>query len=163
MSALAVLMVTVGIGMLIYICMHITIGIPVAISRVQTRSFFNYAGFPVDRKEMDAQMISFGEITMTNISTNEKIALDLKLHVTAKNGVHIESSADLAGPLGMILGKDDSAAKQFATSAFGEASKYFRNTIELGPGQIERRRLSFLFDFGSEFREKVATLSLIWK
>jgi hypothetical protein len=79
MSSLVVLMLVIMIGMIAYMASHIITGIPIAISRVQQKNFSNYVGFPVDKQELDAQSISFGEITITNISTKEKVATRLLL------------------------------------------------------------------------------------
>ena len=157
LSSISVLMLILGIGLLIYIATHLITGIPIAISRVQMQGAVNYVGFPVERHELDAQLISYGEITITNISATEKVALDFMLHITDPGVVDITSKADLIGPFGMILGKDDNAAKRIANLPFGEAPKYFRNPVELEPRQIERKRLVFLFNVGP-LRDNVAMI-----
>ena len=156
MSILVVVMVMIVIVMVTYMASHIVTGIPIAISRVQQKSFSNYVGFPVDKQELDAMSISYGEITITNISTKEKVTIDLILHITGPDGTNIKTSADLVGPFGMILGKDDKTSKLAASAPFGEAPKYFRNPVELTPEQTERRQLVFIF--GSESRGKFNTI-----
>jgi len=148
MSSSVVLMMVIVSGMITYMATHITRGISVAISRVEQKVFANYAGFPVDKQEWDAQAIDYGEITITNISAKENVALNLTLHITGKDGTDLKAPTDLVGPFGMIMGKDDLVTKHLANSSFGEPPKYFRNPIELAPGQTERKRLKFLFNFG---------------
>jgi hypothetical protein len=146
MSYIVVLLAIIMIIMITYMAVHIITGIPIAISRIQQHHFSNYVGFPIDRPELDAQSISYGEVTITNISNNnEKVAVDFTLHITGQDGTNIKSRADLVGPFGMILGKDDKTAKHSANLPFGEALRYFRNPVELAPGQVERRQLEFLF------------------
>jgi hypothetical protein len=158
MSAIVVIMAIIMVSMIMYMATHVITGIPIAISRVQQQYFSDYVGFPIDNPELDAQSISYGEITITNISTKEKVAIDIILHITGSDGTNIKTRADLIGPFGMMLGKDDKEAKHSANSPFGEAQKYFRTPVELVPGQIERRRLEFLF--GSAFRDQFTTIML---
>jgi hypothetical protein len=146
------------IGMILYVGAHLITGIPIAISKVQMHHFSNYVGFPVGRREWDAQSISYGDITVTNISPTEKVALEFILHITGPDGMNLKTRADLTGPFGMILGKDDNTAKQSVNRLFGETPKYFRNPVELDHGQIEKKRLEFVFDFGSDLRDKFAMI-----
>jgi hypothetical protein len=159
MSVLIVLMAIIMVAMAGYMATHIITGIPVSISRIQLHHFSNYVGFPVD-KNHDAQSINYGEVTIANISTKEKVALDMLLHVTGPGQINVKAKADLLGPLGMILGKDDNRSRSSSAATFGEPPTYFRNTVELAPGQIERRQLVFLFDFGSELRDRFAMIMI---
>jgi hypothetical protein len=80
MASTVVIMVIIMIIMIIYMAIHVALGIPIAISRVQQHYFSNYVGFPIDKPELDAQSISYGEVTITNISSKEKVILDIMLH-----------------------------------------------------------------------------------
>jgi len=75
LSAFVIIAILFVISAIVYMAKHLTTGIPVAISRVQQSAFVNYAGFPVPTPEDDAQVMSFGEVTITNISEKEKVAL----------------------------------------------------------------------------------------
>jgi hypothetical protein len=160
MSGIIALMLLIIICMLVYMNMNLITGIPVAVSRIQMHHFSNYVGFPVGRREWDAQSISYGDITVTNISTTEKVALEFILHITGPDRVNLKARADLTGPFGMILGKDDNTARQSVNRPFGEILQYFRNPVELNHGQIERKRLEFVFDFGSDLRDRFAMIMM---
>jgi len=153
LSLVAVIFIATGIALIIYLALHTTAGIPVAISRVQSSWFANYAGF-TDDKDNDAQVFSFGEVTITNTSTTEKVALDLFLHISAKdkakNKTSIRLPANLIGPFHMIYGKDDKASKTFANAGFGEPRNLFRSPVELSPGQVSRKELVFVISIGRD-------------
>jgi hypothetical protein len=103
MSSIVVLLAIIMIVMITYMMTHVITGIPIAVSRVQQQYFSDYVGFPIDKPELDAQSISYGEITITNISADEKVAIDIMLHITGPDGTNIKTRADLTGPFGMIL------------------------------------------------------------
>ena len=157
LSAFVIIAFLFVISAIVYMAKHLTTGIPVAISRVQQSAFVNYAGFPVPTPEDDAQVMSFGEVTITNISEKEKVALDLNLRIEGADGTSFSVPANLRGPFGTVWGKDDKVAKYFATAPIGEPQKHFRNPVELSPGQVERRQLDFIFNF-SGLRDRIVSI-----
>jgi len=47
-----------------------------------------------------------------------------------------------------------------AAAAFGVPLKFFKNPVELSPGQVERRMLFFLLNVGGEFRNQLMGIAL---
>jgi hypothetical protein len=159
MSWLSVAMLLGVIAIVAFMATHVTTGIPVGVTRVQQLSFSNYTGFPVSGNREDSQSFNYGEVTITNISPKEKVALELTLHITGPDGTNIKIPANLVGPYGMILGKDDRPTKYYTDAPFGEVKKFFRNPIELAPGQVERKLLTFLCNWGdSPLRDQMVAI-----
>ena len=128
--------------------------IPIAISRIESRAQ-GYAGF-FDEKEKDAWQLLFGDssslVTITNISTTKHITLDIWLHVIGDNIRNVKFLADLQGPFGLILGKDDATAKSFQKLE-RDPMQYFKCPVTLQPQETTRRRLEFLQNYDSPIRD----------
>jgi len=138
------LLVASGI-LVFYMYTHTAPTLPIAVSRVQQVFFSNYAQFPVSNREDDAQAISNGEVTITNTSS-DKLVLDLHLNIEGPKISNYRIRADLRGPFNLIYGKNDIASAKSP----GILGPLFQSPIELGPKQVERKRLIFLIDMHRE-------------
>ena len=130
--------------------------ITIAVSEVREKFFAHYAGMVGNGKDpKDAQLLSFGEVTITNTSKTERVVLDLTLKVRS-DGFKYDQPATLRSLYGGIYGKDDIVSKQFISGGV-EVPQYFINPISLGPQDDIRSNMVFLFHFGDEdIRSRIA-------
>lgn len=124
----------------------LTDSIPISIQELRLRIICDYAGFFEGKNPDDAQRIDLGEVTIANISKDRRVALDLVLRIAGKL-TNLPLQADLRGPQGLLLGKDDLYAK-LARAKDLERIEYFRNPVEIEPQEVQKKRLVFLFTAG---------------
>lgn len=134
--------------------------LPIAISEVRFQAFANYAGFFRGNDPQDDQRISYGEVTIANTSNDRRVALDLTLKIAGGDGTKLSTPADLRGLAGLVYGKDDVVTKTLAGRGM-ELPKFHRNPIELGPQEVSRRGLVFLFSFGGDNELRTAFTRLM--
>jgi len=160
LSIILFVLVTSTVVIVFYMVTHTHSAIPIAVSRVESRWFGNYAGFFEENKPDDAQIVSFGTVTIANTSTDQRVALDLFLHITSKEGssdkVNIRVPADLRSVWG-IYGKDDFISKRTGRSP----ADFFANPVQIKPGDLVRKDLVFLFNFGTSSLRDDVTLILV--
>lgn len=137
--------------------------IPIAVSKVQQQSFWNYAGFYEGRSDpRDAQLLSYGDVTIANTSTTKRVALDLRLKITSDDGINLSCDADLRGPFGMIFGEQVISKNGIISKAskmLVGTPNYYKSPVELDPQKITRKTLIFLFDLGFEdIRNKITMM-----
>lgn len=116
--------------------------IPISIRELRIRIISDYAGFFEGNNPDDAQLIDFGEVTIANISKDRRVALELVLRITGRL-TNMPLQADLRGPRGLLLGKDDLYAKLAAAKGL-ERIEYFRNPVEMEPQKVLKKRLAFM-------------------
>lgn len=120
--------------------------IPISIQELRLRVIDGHAGFFSGENPDDAQIINLGDVTIANISKDRRVALELVLRITGRT-TNLPLQADLRGPRGLLLGKDDLPAKWARTKKL-EVIEYFRNPVEIEPQQVQKKRLAFLFTAG---------------
>lgn len=127
--------------------------IPIAVSGLQER-VSSYALFDNDR-DHDAWGITLGDsssrVTITNTSTTRSVSLDIWLYIQGEKLKNVKFLADLQGPHGLLLGKDDAVTKSLIKMG-REPIEYFRCPVALEPEQTMRGCLEFLQNFDSPIR-----------
>ena len=75
LSAMVAVMVLAVIGIIFYMYVNATTGIPIAVSRIESGDFSNYSGFTDKPEADDAQHFSYRTVTIANTSKDKKVAL----------------------------------------------------------------------------------------
>jgi hypothetical protein len=118
---------------------HLTTGqLPVLISTVQRRYLANYSG-----AGPQAVCASFGDVTIRNRSSHQKVALDLDLAVTPHDPARVAPTTRIPDRADL-----NAIARRGLTP-----HSLFRNPVELDPGEALRRELVFVIRSGADAAE----------
>lgn len=138
--------------------------IPISVSRLHLFACANKYVFYNEESESDSQLFSLGEVTISNVSLDRRVVLDLILIIRDPSdpSFKIASRADLIGPMGLKYGRNDLAS--IAAKKCGTDNRtFFECPIEIDPGNVTRKTLVFLFNIAwIPFKMNVARIMMNW-
>nr|WP_299857820.1 hypothetical protein [Sphingomonas bacterium] len=105
----------------------------IRVTKVKQSSFNNYSGM-VDppNEQYDGQIISLARMTITNLSRENRVSLEVTLLITASDGTHISLDTLGIGPFGRELGVNDRGT--LSLKKYGLSSQsILKAPIEIAP------------------------------